>query len=48
VSEPVLVLYGILITDARGGNDPAIVLEDVDIDDVAPKVSHNEVFESGC
>lgn len=28
-----------LIVDDRGGNDPAIVFDDVDIDDVAPKVS---------
>lgn len=29
-----------LIRGDRGGNDPAVVLDDVDIEDVAPKVSH--------
>lgn len=27
-----------LTVDGRGGNDPAIVLDDVDIEEVAPKV----------
>jgi acyl-CoA reductase-like NAD-dependent aldehyde dehydrogenase len=28
----------------RGGNDPAIVLDDVNIDEVAPKVSLQELL----